>query len=212
MSFFTTVHPRLATTVAASSHFQAIFHVSLKSYQKQTKNDLITHPLASQLKSCDSPTSAIFAILQDQVGDNHFVNLSSKLTKWLSPILNVLVNVLNAFSASVTAVVDVVSLDGCHSKLLPIILPEKVIIVGIGVLVQAIYLSGWTILTLKVFYVVKDVSESKDVLVELFVTPSSTWNNLKRKRMNPIEKVEGYARTRSVRPFLFAGRTDSHAL
>ena len=58
----------------------------------------------------------------------------------------------------------------------------------------------------------KDVSESKDVLVELLVAPPSTWNNLKRKRMNPIEKVEGYARTRSVRPFLFAGRTDGHAL
>ena len=45
------------------------------------------------------------------------------------------------------------------------------------------------------------------------IAPSSTWwNNLKRKRMNPIEKAEGYARTRSVRLFLSAGHTDTHTL
>ena len=45
------------------------------------------------------------------------------------------------------------------------------------------------------------------------IAPSSTWwNNLKRKRMNPIEKAEGYARTRSVRLFLSTGHTDTHAL
>jgi ankyrin repeat protein len=45
------------------------------------------------------------------------------------------------------------------------------------------------------------------------IAPSSTWwNNLKRKRMNPIEKAEGYARTRSVRPFFSVGHTDTHAL
>lgn len=37
------------------------------------------------------------------------------------------------------------------------------------------------------------------------IVPSSTWsNNLKRNRANPIEQTEGYARIRSVRPFLFA--------
>ena len=45
------------------------------------------------------------------------------------------------------------------------------------------------------------------------IAPSSTWwNNLKRKRMNPIEKAEGYARTRSVRPFISAGHPDTHVL
>ncbi|KAH9046635.1 hypothetical protein EDB84DRAFT_1674021 [Lactarius hengduanensis] len=65
-----------------SSRFQAIFQAALKSYQKQTKKDLVAHPLASQLRSCDS-TSAILAVLQNQ---------------WLIPT----VNVLYAFSAAVS--------------------------------------------------------------------------------------------------------------
>jgi hypothetical protein len=45
------------------------------------------------------------------------------------------------------------------------------------------------------------------------IAPSSArWNNLKRKRINPIEKAEGYARTRSVRQFLSARHTDTHVL
>ncbi|KAH8984860.1 hypothetical protein EDB92DRAFT_2033162 [Lactarius akahatsu] len=70
-------------TAAASSRFQLIFSAALKSYQKQTKNDLIAHPLASQLQSCDS-TSAILA--------------------WLIPT----VNVLYAFSAAVSEGVGLV--------------------------------------------------------------------------------------------------------
>ena len=32
---------------SSSSRFQAIFEAALKSYQKQTKNDLLAHPLAT---------------------------------------------------------------------------------------------------------------------------------------------------------------------
>jgi hypothetical protein len=45
------------------------------------------------------------------------------------------------------------------------------------------------------------------------IAPSSAWwNNLRRKRTNPIEQAEGYARTRSVRPFLSTSPTDTHPL
>ena len=98
------------TTTAAddvSSRFQALFQAALKSYQKQTKTDLNAHPLVSQLQSCES-TAAIVAILQAQVqvldksrsGDD-------KLTKWLNPT----VNVLSAFSATVSGGVSLVSRD-----------------------------------------------------------------------------------------------------
>ena len=90
-----------------SSRFQALFQAALKSYKKQTKSDLLAHPLLSQLQSCDS-TAAIVVILQDQVqvldksrsGDD-------KLTKWLNPT----VNVLSAFSATVSGGVSLVSRD-----------------------------------------------------------------------------------------------------
>ncbi|KAI9452064.1 hypothetical protein BJY52DRAFT_1418881, partial [Lactarius psammicola] len=86
------------STAAASSRFQAIFHAALNYYQKQTKKDLIAHPLASQLQSCDS-ISAILAILQDQVRQfDQARSGDERLTKWLIPT----VNVLYAFSAAVS--------------------------------------------------------------------------------------------------------------
>ncbi len=86
---------------------QAIFNAAVKSYQKQTKKDLIAHPLASRLQSCDS-TSAILAVLQDQVQQfDQARSGDERLTKWLIPT----VNVLYAFSAAVSEGVGLVSLD-----------------------------------------------------------------------------------------------------
>ena len=93
-------------TAAASSRFPAIFDAALKSYQKQTKKDLLKHPLASQLKSCDS-TSAILAVLQDQVQQfDKSRSGDDRLTRWMAPT----VNVLWAFSAVVSGGVGLVSL------------------------------------------------------------------------------------------------------
>ena len=96
-----------ATTAASSSSpFQAIFQAAIKSYQKQTKNDLLDHPLASQLQDCDS-NSAVIAILQDQVREfDQSHSGDERLTKWLGPT----VNVLNAFSAPISGGVGLVSL------------------------------------------------------------------------------------------------------
>jgi hypothetical protein len=94
-------------TAAASSRFQAIFDAALKSYEKQIKKDILAHPLASRLQSCDS-TSAIIAVLQDQVQDfDKSRSGDERLTKWLIPT----VNVLYAFSAAVSSGVTMVSLD-----------------------------------------------------------------------------------------------------
>lgn len=81
---------------SSSSNFQSVFNVALEAYEKTTKNKLLTHPLATQLQSCDSPT-AILTVLRDLVkqldqsrGDNEM------LRRWLDPT----VNVLFAFSAT----------------------------------------------------------------------------------------------------------------
>ena len=97
-----------ATTAASSSsRFQAIFQAAIKSYQKQTKKDLLVHPLASQLQACDS-TNAILAILQDQVREfDKSHSGDERLTKWLGPT----VNVLNAFSATISGGVSLVGID-----------------------------------------------------------------------------------------------------
>jgi hypothetical protein len=39
---------------------------ALDTYKKRIKNDLLAHPLATRLQTCDSPGS-IIAILQEQV-------------------------------------------------------------------------------------------------------------------------------------------------
>jgi hypothetical protein len=96
-----------SATTAASSHFQAIFQAALKSYRKQTKEDLLAHPLAFQLQSCES-TTAILAILQDQVREfDKSRSGDERLTKWLGPT----VNVLNAFSAAISGGASLVGLD-----------------------------------------------------------------------------------------------------
>ena len=100
-------HTPTTTASSSSSHFQTIFEAAIKSYQKQTKKDLIKHPLASQLQDCDS-TNAILAILQDQIREfDKSHSGDERLTKWLGPT----VNVLNAFSATVSGGVSLVCLD-----------------------------------------------------------------------------------------------------
>ncbi|KAH9177295.1 hypothetical protein EDB89DRAFT_1533657 [Lactarius sanguifluus] len=113
--------PSTVTSTATSyTNFDTIFTAALEAYEKQTKKDTTSHPLATQLQSCDSP-SAILSILraQVQVFDQSQI-ANEKLTKWLDPT----VNVLYAFSAILGEGVGLT---------FP---PAKAIFVGIGVLLQ----------------------------------------------------------------------------
>ncbi|KAN0130449.1 hypothetical protein V8E53_011712 [Lactarius tabidus] len=84
-------------TPSSSSNFHEIFSTAVKAYEKRTKRDLLTHPLASQLQVCNSPTS-ILAVLQGQVGDLDQARKSDeRLTRWLGPTVNVLLT----FSATI---------------------------------------------------------------------------------------------------------------
>ena len=75
---------------ASSSNFQLLINNALKLYHKQTKNDILLHPLAAQLQTCDSP-SDILAILQQQVqGIDQSRSSDDRWTKWLDPTIHVL--------------------------------------------------------------------------------------------------------------------------
>ena len=126
-----------ASTSTASSRFQVIFNDALKLYQKQTKKDLTTHPLVSQLQPCNS-TTAIISVLQAQVREfDEACGDDERLTKWLNPT----VNVLCAFSAAVSGGVSLVSLNTRASPGLEVPLkytlkvfsPASAIFAGIGV-------------------------------------------------------------------------------
>ena len=91
-------------TTSSRSNFQAIFSAAVKAYEKKTKEDLLAHPLASQVQMCDSPAS-ILAVLRGQVDDlNQVREGDERLTKWLSPTVNVLLT----FSATIGGGVSLV--------------------------------------------------------------------------------------------------------
>jgi hypothetical protein len=94
-----------STSSASSTNFESIFSAALKVYNKQTKKDIASHPLATELQSCDS-SSAIIAILRTQIQTfDQSQGADEKWTKWLGPT----VNVLFAFSATLGNGVGVVN-------------------------------------------------------------------------------------------------------
>jgi hypothetical protein len=85
------------STSTSNSNFASIFNAALKSYKRKTKKDLTSHPLLPKLQSCDSP-EAILTVLREQIPSfNQSQNGDDRLTKWVSPT----VNVIYAFSATV---------------------------------------------------------------------------------------------------------------
>ena len=106
LAFAIMSHSHLAAS--SSSNFQLVINSALKVYEKRTKKDLLSHPLAAQLQACDS-FSAILAILQQQVQGLDQSRADDRWTKWLDPT----VNVLFSFSATVGAGVSLVSPTTC---------------------------------------------------------------------------------------------------
>ena len=98
-----------ASASSSGSNFRAIFIAALKAYEKKTKTDLHTHPLAIQLQSCQS-SSDILAVLHDKVNEfDQSRGQHERLSRWLNPTINV----LYAFSATLGQGVGLVSLDSC---------------------------------------------------------------------------------------------------
>ena len=104
---------QVPSTSTSSTNFESIFSAALKAYKKQTKKDIASHPLATQLKSCDS-SSAIIAILRTQIQTfDEAQSTDERWTKWLDPT----VNVLFSFSATLGNGAGVVnSATLCYSK------------------------------------------------------------------------------------------------
>jgi hypothetical protein len=95
-------------TAASSSNFQITINGALEAYKKRTRKDLLAHPLATELQSCDSP-GAILAVLQQQVHGLDQSRSDDRWTKWLDPT----VNVIFALSATVGTGVGLVCSTTC---------------------------------------------------------------------------------------------------
>jgi hypothetical protein len=117
---------------SSSSNLQLIFNNALQLYEKRTKINLLAHPLAAQLQSCDTP-GTIITLLREQV---QIQAQDDKLTKWLDPIVNVL-HTLSVSLGGVSLVCLDTILEICILfQLQQVITPAKVIFTGIGVLLS----------------------------------------------------------------------------
>ena len=87
------------SNASSSSDFQSIFNAALDAYERKTESNLLSHPLATQLQSCDSPTAILSAFqeLIQQFDRRH--GSDQRLTNWLGPTINV----LYAFSATIAS-------------------------------------------------------------------------------------------------------------
>jgi hypothetical protein len=90
----------MSSSIQASSsstpNIQPIFEKALKEYKKKTGKDLIAHPLAAEIKSCNSP-EAVLTVLEGKANElNQSRSSDERLTKWLNPT----VNILSALSAT----------------------------------------------------------------------------------------------------------------
>jgi hypothetical protein len=109
------------STSTSSSNFRTIFVAAIKEYETKTQTNLHTHPLATQLQSCNS-SNDILAVLHDKVNEfDKSRSHSERLFSWLNPTINV----LYAFSATV----------GQGAGL--IFSPANVISAGIGIIFLA---------------------------------------------------------------------------
>ena len=78
----------------------------MTAYEKKTKTNLHTHPLATQLQSCNS-SSDIVAVLHDKVNEfDKSRTHNERLLSWLNPTINV----LYAFSTTLGQGIGLVSL------------------------------------------------------------------------------------------------------
>ena len=97
-------HPTASSSSSSSANFQLIINNALDKYKERTKNDLIQHPLATQIQSCDSP-SAILAVLHQQVQDLYQPRSSDeRWSRWLDPTVNVIYVLSSTLAAGVSLV------------------------------------------------------------------------------------------------------------
>ena len=99
----------LPSSSTSRSNLNAIFNAAIRTYKKKTGKDITSHPLATEIQSCDSP-DAILAVLRRQVptpdqsqdGDETF-------EKYLIPTVNVLYSLSDTLGEGVGLVISSMS-------------------------------------------------------------------------------------------------------
>jgi len=119
------------------SNLGSIFNAALRTYKKKTGKDITSHPLATELQSCDSP-DAILSVLRRQIPmPDQSQNVDETFKKSLVPTINVLYTLSDTLGEGVGLVIIMISsllrtrAQTSFSQVFP---PAKVIFAGIGIL------------------------------------------------------------------------------
>ena len=130
------VHPIASSS--PSSNFQSVFNAALEAYEKKTKYKLLSHPLAAQLQSCDSPI-AILSVLQDLIQkSDHRRSSDERLTNWLNPTVNVLYRSLTPLVRVLVSLVTIWLSFRINEPIVisKVLSPANVVFSGIGILLS----------------------------------------------------------------------------
>ncbi|KAI9438793.1 hypothetical protein H4582DRAFT_2129000 [Lactarius indigo] len=154
-----TMASNLQASSSSAPNFQPIFEKALEEYKKKTGEDLTAHPLAAEIKACNSESpDAILTVLERKADElNETRSGDDRLTKWLNPT----VNILNALSATLG--------EGAGS----VFPPTKIIFSGISILLVA----------------AKSTVASREVLAELFDGIESFFRRLKTYTEGPLTQA-----------------------
>ena len=158
------------------SNFVSIFNAALETYKRATKKDLASHPLLPSLQYCDSPEAILTALREQIPALSQSQNGDDRLTKWVTPA----VNVLYSFSATLTSggaagLVNISMFSPKYfcsnvftSQAFP---PANTIFAGIGVLLLVCVLHGFHCVAYFDTHgsqAVKDARASQNKLIDLF--------------------------------------------
>jgi hypothetical protein len=78
------------TTDLSISNFSNIFGAASNEYRRLTKKDLLTHPFAAVLDTCNSPDAVLNVFREQARAFDEFCKGDDSLMKWLNPTVNIL--------------------------------------------------------------------------------------------------------------------------
>jgi hypothetical protein len=88
-----------------TSNFTSIFQTACDEYQRLTRHDLATHPLAAELDRCSSPDNILDVLQKHAQAFTRSREGDERLLAWLNPI----VHILFTFSQTLGEHVELVS-------------------------------------------------------------------------------------------------------
>ena len=118
----------LPSPSTSRSNLDSIFNAAIRAYKKRTGKDITSHPLATELQSCDSP-DAILTVLRRQIPTP---DQSQTSDETFAKCLILTVNVLHTLSDTLGEGVglvdyhDVISVENlCSNAFLPGVLASE---------------------------------------------------------------------------------------